>query len=117
MEVRPMTDTTPQPDDRFRRPAGIQSLTLGDTKLSYVPDGQATLNARMMLPEVTDEFWAQHAEYLDDGGHLMASVGGLLVERDGRALLIDTGVGPISVGPPLNTFGLQSGGKLLDSLA
>jgi glyoxylase-like metal-dependent hydrolase (beta-lactamase superfamily II) len=111
-----MTDTKPDPE-RFRRPAGIQSLTLGDTKLSYVPDGQATLNARMMLPEVTDELWAQHAEYLDDGGHLMASVGGLLVERDGRALLIDAGVGPISVGPPLNAFGIQTGGKLLDSLA
>jgi glyoxylase-like metal-dependent hydrolase (beta-lactamase superfamily II) len=112
-----MTDTTSHPGDRYRRPAGIKSLTLGDTKLSYVPDGQATLNARMMLPEPSEEFWAQHAEYLDDGGHLMASVGGLLVERDGRALLIDAGVGPISVGPPLNTFGLQSGGKLLDSLA
>jgi glyoxylase-like metal-dependent hydrolase (beta-lactamase superfamily II) len=51
------------------------------------------------------------------GVHLMASVGGLLVEHDGRALLIDAGVGPISVGPPLNTFGVQTGGKLLDSLA
>jgi len=112
-----MTDTTPRLDERLRRPSGIRSLTLGDTKLSYVPDGQATLNARMMLPEVTDEFWAQHAEYLDEGGFLIASVGGLLVERDGRALLIDAGVGPMTVGPPLNTFGVQTGGKLLDSLA
>ena len=101
-----MTDTTPRLDERLRRPSGIRSLTLGDTKLSYAPDGQATLNARMMLPEVTEEFWAQHAEYLDEGGFLMASVGGLLVERDGRALFIDAGVGPISVGPSLNTFGV-----------
>ena len=57
-----MTDTTQHLDERLRRHSGIRSLTLGDTKLSYVPDGQATLNARMMLPEVTDEFWAQHAE-------------------------------------------------------
>src|SRR6516162_8147650 len=117
MEARPMTDTTTHLDQRLRRPSGIRSLTLGDTKLSYVPDGQATLNARMMLPQVTDEFWAQHADYLDEGGFLIASVGGLLVERGGRALLIDVGVGPISVGPPLNTFGVQTGGKLLDSLA
>jgi len=47
----------------------------------------------------------------------VSPVGGLLVERDGRALLIDAGAGPISVGPPLNTFGVQTGGKLLDSLA
>lgn len=112
-----MTDTTPHLDERLRRPSGIRSLTLGDTKLSYVPDGEATLNARMLLPEPTEEFWAQHAEYLDEGGFLMASVGGLLVERDGRALLIDAGVGPLTVGPPLNTYGVQTGGKLLDSLA
>jgi glyoxylase-like metal-dependent hydrolase (beta-lactamase superfamily II) len=82
-----------------------------------VPDGVATLNARLLLPEPTDEDWAQHAEYLDEGGSLVASVGGLLVERDGRALLIDAGVGPLTVGPPLNTYGTITGGKLLDSLA
>jgi len=111
-----MTNTT-QPDDRHRRQAGIHSLTLGDTKLTYVPDGQATLNARMLLTEVTDEFWAQHADYLDEGGFLLASTGSLLVERDGRALLIDAGAGPLVMGPPLNTFGVITGGALLDNLA
>jgi glyoxylase-like metal-dependent hydrolase (beta-lactamase superfamily II) len=112
-----MTDTTPHLDERLRRPSGIRTLKLGDTKLSYVPDGRATLNARMLLPEPTEEFWAQHAGYLDEDGHLMASVGGLLVERDGRALLIDAGAGPISMGPPLNTYGVITGGTLLDNLA
>jgi glyoxylase-like metal-dependent hydrolase (beta-lactamase superfamily II) len=112
-----MTDTTPRLDERLRRPSGIRTLTLGDTNLSYLPDGVATLNARRLLPEPTDEFWAQHPEYLDEGGHLVASVGGLLVERDGRALLIDAGVGPLTVGPPLNPFGVITGGALLDSLA
>jgi glyoxylase-like metal-dependent hydrolase (beta-lactamase superfamily II) len=112
-----MTDTTPLLDERLRRPSGIRTLTLGDTKLSYIPDGGATLNARMLLPEPTEEFWAQHAEYLDEGGHLMASVGGLLVERDGRALLIDAGAGPVTMGPPLNTYGVITGGTLLDNLA
>ncbi|MFF7656732.1 MBL fold metallo-hydrolase [Streptomyces sp. NPDC007983] len=112
-----MTDTTPHLDERLRRPSGIRTLTLGDTKLTHVPDGQATLNARMLLPEPTEEFWAQHAEYLDEGTHLMASVGGLLVERDGRALLIDAGVGPLEVGPPLNPYGVVTGGTLLDNLA
>src|SRR5262247_2961125 len=117
MEVRPMTDTTTHLDERLRRPSGIRSLTLGATKLSYVPDGHATLNARMLLPEVTDELWAQHAEYLDEGGFLMASVGGLLVERGGRALLLDAGAGPLTMGPPLNTYGVITGGALLDNLA
>ncbi|QUQ64838.1 MBL fold metallo-hydrolase [Kutzneria sp. CA-103260] len=108
---------TSQLDERLRRPSGIRSLTLGDTKLSYVPDGVGTLKARLWLPEPTDEFWAAHAEYLDEGGHLVTGNGGLLVERDGRALLIDAGVGPLTVGPPENPFGTLSGGKLLDSLA
>ena len=82
-----------------RRPAGIRSLTLGDTKLTYVPDGQATLNARMLLPQATEEDWAQHAGYLDEDGFLLASVGGLLVERDGRALLIDAAPCSSTPGP------------------
>ena len=112
-----MTDTASTLGERLRRPAGIRSLTLGDTKLTYVPDGQATLNARMLLPQATEEDWAQNAGYLDEDGFLLASVGGLLVERDGRALLIDAGAGPITMGPPLNTYGVITGGALLDNLA
>lgn len=112
-----MAHTAAHLDGRLRRPSGIRSLTLGDTKLSYVPDGVGTLNARMLLQEPTDEFWAQHPEYLDEGGHLVTGNGGLLVERDGRALLIDVGVGPLTMGPPENPFGVLRGGALLDSLA
>ncbi|MCZ0997511.1 MBL fold metallo-hydrolase [Streptomyces mirabilis] len=112
-----MTDTASHLGERLRRPSGIRTLTLGDTKLTYVPDGVGTLNARMLLTEPTDEDWAQHSEYLDDTGHLITGNGGLLVERDGRALLIDVGVGPLTMGPPENPFGVLSGGALLDSLA
>jgi glyoxylase-like metal-dependent hydrolase (beta-lactamase superfamily II) len=112
-----MTDTTARLDERLRRPSGIRSLTLGDTKLTFVPDGVALINARMLLPEPTEQDWARHAEYLDDDGSFVASVGALLVERDGRALLIDAGLGPITVGPPINPYGTMSGGTLLDHLA
>ena len=44
MEVR-LTDTTPRLDERLRRASGIPTLTLGDTKLSYVPDGVGPLTA------------------------------------------------------------------------
>ncbi|GKQ40654.1 MBL fold metallo-hydrolase [Streptomyces sp. A012304] len=112
-----MTDTASHLDERLRRPSGIRSLTLGDTKLSYVPDGTALLDARVCLPDATEEFWAQHPEYLDEAGHLVAGVGGLLVERDGRALLIDAGFGPQTIEPPLSPVGTLSGGALLDNLA
>ncbi|TCC36617.1 MBL fold metallo-hydrolase [Kribbella speibonae] len=91
-------------------------MTLGETKLTYVPDGIGTLKARLWIPEPTDEFWAQHSEYLDEGGHLVTGNGGLLVEHGDRALLVDAGVGPLTMGPPENPFGTLRGGALLDSL-
>lgn len=111
-----MTDTASHLNERLRRPSEIRSLTLGDTKLSFVPDGVAMFKARLWL-DTTDEHWAENAEYLDEDDHLVLSVGGLLVERDGRALLIDTGFGPLEMGPPQNPFGTLSGGALLDNLA
>lgn len=112
-----MTDMASHLEDRLRRPSGIRSLTLGDARLSFVPDGVLQLNARLWLPDATDEDWAQSPEYLDENGSLVASVGGLLVERDGRALLIDAGLGPVTVEPPESRWGILRGGALLESLA
>ena len=112
-----MTNTASHLDERLRRPSEIRSLKLGETKLSFVPDGVAMLKARLWLDTADDEDWAENAEYLDEDGHLVASMGGLLVERDGRALLIDAGFGPLEMGPPQNPFGTLRGGALLDSLA
>ncbi|MEX3105479.1 MULTISPECIES: MBL fold metallo-hydrolase [unclassified Streptomyces] len=103
---------TNPPADRLRRPSGIRSLTLGDTRLSYVPDGRARLEAMYWL-DTTDEDWAPYAGHLDDG-HLVGGVGGLLVERGGRGLLIDAGAGPLT----LDTgHGVLTGGALLENLA
>ncbi|MFM9443677.1 MBL fold metallo-hydrolase [Streptomyces acidiscabies] len=44
----------------------------------------------------------------------MGGVGGLLVERDGRALLIDAGAGPLTMD---TGYGVLTGGALLESLA
>ena len=50
-------------DERLRRPSGIRSLTIGDTTLSYVPDGAVQLSPRGWLPDTTDEVWARHPEW------------------------------------------------------
>jgi glyoxylase-like metal-dependent hydrolase (beta-lactamase superfamily II) len=105
-------------NERLRRPAGIRSLRLGDTKVSYVPDGAVQLTPRGWLPDTTDEVWAAHPEYLDETGNLVASIGGLLVEHGDRALLIDAGFGPQSLpAEPGNPHGAIHGGALLDNLA
>src|SRR5919112_5383155 len=105
-------------EERLRRAAGIRSLAIGDTTVSYVPDGAVQLAPRAWLPDTTDEVWGEHPEYLDDSGNLVASIGGLLVERGDRALLIDAGFGPQAVpAQPGNAHGAIHGGALLDNLA
>ncbi|MFJ6793531.1 MBL fold metallo-hydrolase [Streptomyces sp. NPDC091268] len=79
---------------RLRRPSGIRSIRLGETKVSYVPDGDVRLRPLRLLEDTTEEVWAAHPEYLDTDGLLVGSVGGLLVEHGDRALLIDAGFGP-----------------------
>jgi glyoxylase-like metal-dependent hydrolase (beta-lactamase superfamily II) len=105
-------------DERLRRPAGIRSLSVGDTRVSYVPDGAVQLIPRAWLPDTTDEVWAEHPEYLDESRNLVASIGALLVERGDRAMLIDAGFGPQALpAQPGNPYGAIHGGALLDSLA
>jgi glyoxylase-like metal-dependent hydrolase (beta-lactamase superfamily II) len=105
-------------DERLRRQARIRSLHLGDTRVSFVPDGAVQGRPRSWLPDTGDETWAAHPEYLDASGYLVASIGGLLVEHGDRALLIDAGFGPQAVpAQPGSPNGEIRGGALLDSLA
>ncbi|WP_433894611.1 MBL fold metallo-hydrolase [Streptomyces sp. CA-111067] len=104
--------------EQLRVPAGTRSLLLGDTRVSYVPDGEVLLRPREMFPDSTRETWAAHPELLDRSGSLVASIGGLLVESGDRALLIDAGFGPRSLPPaPDGPRGAIHGGGLLDQLA
>lgn len=112
-----MADLTAAQDARLHRPAGIRSIWLGDTKVSYVPDGDVRLRPLPMLPDTTDEVWAAHPEYLDATGHLVGSVGGLLVEHGDRALLIDAGFGPQTLEAQEGPLGVIQGGAFRQSLA
>jgi glyoxylase-like metal-dependent hydrolase (beta-lactamase superfamily II) len=104
-------------DERLRRAAGIRSLSLGDTTVTYVPDGEVRLGARGWLPGTGDAVWAQRPEYVDEAGNLVASIGGLLVQRGDRALLIDAGFGPQAwPAEPSGVRGGIHGGALLDNL-
>ncbi|MEU6393692.1 MBL fold metallo-hydrolase [Streptomyces sp. NPDC046939] len=113
-----MTTSALDRADRLRTPARIRSLRLGDTKISYVPDGDVRLRPRPLFPDTTDEVWAAHPELLDASGHLVASIGALLVEHGERALLIDAGFGPHRLpAAPDGPRGVIHGGALLENLA
>ncbi|MEW2253284.1 MBL fold metallo-hydrolase [Streptomyces sp. NPDC006975] len=112
-----MVNSAADQDERLRRPAGLRSIWLGDTKVSFVPDGAIQGRPSAWLPDTTDEFWAAHSEYLDASGYLVASLGGLLVEHGDRALLIDAGFGPHSLpADPGTPNGAMHGGALLANL-
>ncbi|MFJ5809782.1 MBL fold metallo-hydrolase [Streptomyces sp. NBC_01426] len=112
-----MAELTVDHGIRLRRAAGIRSIRLGETKVSYVPDGDVRLRPVPLLQDSTDEVWAAHPEYLDSAGHLVGSVGGLLVELGDRALLIDTGFGPQTLEAPDGPLATIHGGALPQSLA
>ncbi|MEW1913321.1 MBL fold metallo-hydrolase [Kitasatospora sp. NPDC085895] len=112
-----MTDLTTTRGGRLNRPGAIRSVRLGGTRVSYVPDGDVRLRPLDLLPDTTAEVWAAHPEYLDAAGHLVGSVGGLLVEHGDRAMLIDAGFGPRTAEAPAGPVGVIHGGALLENLA
>lgn len=99
--------------------SAVRSLVLGDVRLTYVVDGAMAMLPSGFFPGFAEEYWKAHPEVLDDQGRLAMSAGGLLVERDGRCLLIDAGLGPVR--GPIHVSGELVGhsdcGALLETLA
>ncbi|MCP2280676.1 Glyoxylase, beta-lactamase superfamily II [Nocardia amikacinitolerans] len=99
--------------ERLTQPAPIRTVHVGPLRVTYLPDGLTTMNARAWLPTAPDGFWSRHSEYLDADA-FVGSVGGLLIEYRERAMLIDAGFGPLTF---RTGVGILRGGGLLDSLA
>jgi glyoxylase-like metal-dependent hydrolase (beta-lactamase superfamily II) len=95
--------------------APLQSLTIGDIRLTYLPDGETRLVPTAFFPASTEEGWKLHPEFLDEEGRLLCSIGGFLIQSGDRTVLVDTGFGPRHVEFP--GFGPFDGGNLLQSLS
>lgn len=94
--------------------APLQSIIVGDIRITYLPDGETRLNPTAFFPASSEEGWKLHPEWLDEEERLVASIGGLLVESGERKVLVDTGLGPRHLDFP--GFGPFDGGQLLESL-
>ena len=109
-----MTDNAGPPlIGRARDRAAVRRLQWNDVVLTYVVDGVVTVSASEFFPEVTAEQWQPWSDLFDDHDTMLMSAGGLLVERGGRTLLIDTGIGPVETRLP---FGSADGGSMLEVL-
>ena len=99
--------------------SAVRRVQLGDVRLTYVVDGAMALTAGGFFPAVPGEYWREHPEAVDAGGRIAMSAGGLLVERDGRKLLVDAGLGPYQgdMGVEEEPFGSADSGAMPDVLA
>ncbi|OON75343.1 MBL fold metallo-hydrolase [Streptomyces tsukubensis] len=83
-------------DDSGGRMPQLWTRTLGELTITYVPDAGVHMIPTRVYPASADEDWAGHVPHITDAGHLAMGCGALLVERDGKRLLLDAGHGRIS---------------------
>jgi glyoxylase-like metal-dependent hydrolase (beta-lactamase superfamily II) len=89
-------------------------MTFDDVVATYVVDGVITMPPSAFFPDIPSDYWSARPELCTATGELLMSAGGLLVERDGAALLIDAGVGTMTSD---FEWGRVDCGSLLDVLA
>ncbi|MBQ2753722.1 MAG: MBL fold metallo-hydrolase [Firmicutes bacterium] len=95
--------------------APMQTITSGNCKVTYIPDGGAYISSGAMYPTSDAEGWTGYPELTDDQARVIVSLGGFLIETGDRKILMDLGYGPYNVEFP--GFGPFMGGKYLESLA
>lgn len=95
--------------------APLQTVTLGEMKVTYLPDGGGIVEPLALYPASTAAGWAKYPDLLDDEGKFRTTIGGYLIETGERKLIVDTGIGPLHI--PFPGFGPFFGGKYLESLA
>lgn len=96
------------------QPAPQQSITVGDIRLTYLPDGEGHFVPTAVIPASTPEGWQVHSQWLDEGGRVVSTLGGFLVETGDRKVLVDLAFGDHDVEFP--DFATLTGGRYLDSL-
>ena len=96
-------------------PAAQMRVTVGDVRITYLPDGQSRFIATAMFPKSSPEAWEAHREWLDEESRIVSTIGGFLVETPGNKVVVDTGFGPSQFEFP--GFGPIGGGWFLESLA
>jgi glyoxylase-like metal-dependent hydrolase (beta-lactamase superfamily II) len=99
------------------QPIGISSMTVGDVRLTHLPDGYHRCDPVATFVGSTPADWDTHAHLLDERGRAVMTMGALLAELPGgERVLLDLGFGPRTL--VLAELAMEFwGGRLLASLA
>jgi glyoxylase-like metal-dependent hydrolase (beta-lactamase superfamily II) len=95
-------------------PAPLESIRVGDMRVTWLPDGVGRFQATAFVTPTTDEQWRQYPDAIDADGMMIASLGGVLVETPDHTVLVDLGIGEHKLEIPI---GSAEGGRFLESLA
>lgn len=95
--------------------APIKTVTLGDFKVSFIPDGGGIVIPTALYPASDEAGWQKHTDLLDNDGQFITSIGAFIIQKEDRIIAVDTGIGPGTIEFP--GFGPFSGGDYLSSLA
>ena len=85
-------------------------FSVGDLEVLVVSDGDAKVPGTVYFSGTTKEQWEPHSRWLDHKGNLVSPFSCFLVRSGRKKVLIDTGLGPITM------MGF-TGGSLLSELA
>lgn len=97
-------------------PASRAQVRLGDTSVTFIPDGHALLDPTVFFPASAPDGWSTHAAYLRADGRFPVSIGSFLIRTADRVILVDLGLGAVDFSVPAlgATF---VGGGLIEALA
>ena len=91
-----------------------ESISVGDIRITYLPDGEGHVAATGMFPASTEDAWEAHTQFLDEEGRVLTDLGGFLIQTGDRNIVVDLAFGDHSVEIP--GFATFVGGRYLDSL-
>ncbi|MEU4547475.1 MBL fold metallo-hydrolase [Nonomuraea dietziae] len=82
------------------QPASRAQVDIGDTTVTYLPDGHGWVDPFAFFPSSAPDGWAAHAEFLNSDGRFPVSIGSFLIRTGERVLLVDLGLGPVEYAIP-----------------
>jgi glyoxylase-like metal-dependent hydrolase (beta-lactamase superfamily II) len=94
-------------------PALQQHLTIGQIRITYLPDGYAVFKPTAVFPTSTSKDWQHYQHLLNDDGLLIGSIGSHLIQTSEHTILVDASHGPQHTQNDIMTL---HGGELLTSL-